>query len=340
MKKRVLISDIAKALHISITTVSFILNGKAKEKRISEELSRKVLDYVRHVGYKPNELAKSLRTGKTKIIGLIIEDISNAFFANIARYIEEKAYNKGYRIIYCSTDNDPDKTRELIRMFRNKHVDGYIITPSAGIEDEIKTLLSEQLPVVLFDRYLPDVHTNYVVTHNFNGAYEATVHLAQQGYQKIALVTLESEQTPMRDRLAGYLDALDTHSLQPCVHFLTVAKDDIRNVASLATFFMREKPDAVLFTANYMAINGLRSLKETHLPLPGIVSFDDHVLFRLYNPTITVVSQPIERLASELINTLLKQLQTAGGESPVEQIVLPPQLVIRESSVRKPHEGE
>jgi len=157
MKKRILISDIAKALGVSVTTVSFILNDKAKEKRISESLTKRVLDYVKKVGYKPNELAKSLRTGKTKIIGLIIEDISNPFFGNIARLIETKVYEQGYRIIYCSTNNDSEKTKELIGMFKDRQVDGFIITPSEGIEDTISNLIQSNVPVVLFDRYLPDV---------------------------------------------------------------------------------------------------------------------------------------------------------------------------------------
>src|SRR5690606_16704683 len=113
--------DIARALGVSTTTVSFVLNGKAKEKRLSEALTKRVMDYVEEVGYKPNELAKSLRTGKTKIIGLIIEDISNPFFSNIARLIEEKAYSRGYRIIYCSTENDSRKALDFIGLFRDRH---------------------------------------------------------------------------------------------------------------------------------------------------------------------------------------------------------------------------
>jgi len=147
MKKKIRISDIAGALGVSVTTVSFILNGKAKEKRISDGLTKRVLDYVKKVGYKPNELAKSLRTGKTKIIGLVIEDISNPFFANIARLIEEKAYEKGYRILYGSTDNQPEKTIELIELFRDRHEDGYIITTSEGVRDTMDSLLRSLLTI-------------------------------------------------------------------------------------------------------------------------------------------------------------------------------------------------
>ena len=331
MKKKIRISDIAGALGVSVTTVSFILNGKAKEKRISDGLTKRVLDYVKKVGYKPNELAKSLRTGKTKIIGLVIEDISNPFFANIARLIEEKAYEKGYRILYGSTDNQPEKTIELIELFRDRHVDGYIITPSEGVRDTIDSLLRSRLPLVLFDRYLPGSDASFVVSDNKKGAYEATAHLAQKGYRRIALVTLYSSQTQMRDRMEGYMRAIDTYQLQPYVKKMKSDENEAGSMKDFYDFLVDQGPDAIFFATNYLAITGLKVLKQRALPMPGIVSYDDHALFKLLTPAITVVSQPIAAIADELINTLLTQLAGKGKE--VKQIVLPSELVVRESSL-------
>lgn len=332
MKKKILISDIAKDLGISVTTVSFILNGKAKEKRISEGLTQRVLDHVKKVGYKPNELAKSLRTGKTKIIGLVIEDISNPFFGNIARFIEAKAYSRGYRIIYCSTDNDTDRTIELVQMFRDRHVDGYIITPSEGIRETIESLLGSQLPIVLFDRYIPSLATNFVVTDNVKGAYDATAHLAEQGYRRIALVTLYSSQTQMRDRMNGYMRAIDTYKLQPYVKKVNIGDDESTIIRDFHAFLANQQPDAVFFATNYLAIIGLKAIRQHLTAMPAVVSYDDHTLFKLFSPTITAVSQPIEALADELINILLNQLD--GKEKGPKQVVLPSALVIRESSVK------
>ncbi|MFC3196348.1 LacI family DNA-binding transcriptional regulator [Parapedobacter deserti] len=330
MKKKILISDIAKDLGVSVTTVSFILNGKAKEKRISDGLTKRVLDHVQKVGYKPNELAKSLRTGKTKIIGLVIEDISNPFFANIARLIEAKAYSQGYRIIYCSTDNQPDKTIELIQLFRDRHVDGYIITPSEGVRDTIESLLNSQLPLVLFDRYIPGLECNYVVSDNMRGAYDATAHLAQQGYKRIALVTLYSSQTQMRDRMNGYMRAIDTYKLQPYVKKVNLGDEEQATVNDFQSFLEDQQPDAVFFATNYLAITGLKAIQQHHMPFPAVVSYDDHTLFKLFAPTITAVSQPIEAIADELINILLNQLD--GRVKAPKQVVLPSELIIRESS--------
>ncbi|WP_262245362.1 LacI family DNA-binding transcriptional regulator [Parapedobacter soli] len=331
MKKKILISDIARDLGVSVTTISFILNGKAKEKRISEGLTKRVLEHVQKVGYKPNELAKSLRTGKTKIIGLVIEDISNPFFANIARLIEAKAYSRGYRIIYCSTDNQPDKAVELIQLFRDRHVDGYIITPSEGVRDTIASLLNSQLPVVLFDRYIPGLDASHVITDNVRGAYDATAHLAQQGYRRIAMVTLYSSQTQMRDRMDGYMRAIDSYQLQPYVKKVNLGDNEQTAIADFHSFLVDQQPDAIFFATNYLAIAGLKALKQYKLPFPAVVSYDDHTLFKLFTPTITAVSQPIEAIAGEVINILLNQLD--GKEKGSKQVVLPSELVIRESSL-------
>lgn len=333
MKKRILISDIAKALGVSVTTVSFILNDKAKEKRISESLTKRVLDYVKKVGYKPNELAKSLRTGKTKIIGLIIEDISNPFFGNIARLIETKVYEQGYRIIYCSTNNDSEKTKELIGMFNDRQVDGFIITPSEGIEETISNLLQSNVPIVLFDRYLPDVDTDYVIADNFQGTFDATVHFNEQGYKRIGLVSLYSDQTQMRDRLDGYMKGMDQFKKQVYIKKIQLDASEAEAIDDLHEFVVDNRLDAVLFATNYLAITGLKSGKKHNYKLPALIAFDDHTVFKLHEPAITVVSQPIEEIADHIINILLLKLQ--GKAKSIKHLTLPCELKIRESSILK-----
>lgn len=333
MKKKVSISEIARALGVSTTTVSFVLNGKAKEKRLSEALTMRVLEYVKKVGYRPNELAKSLRTGKTKILGLVIEDISNPFFANIARYIETKAYERGYRIIYCSTDNDLDKTLDFIQLFRDRHVDGYLITPPIGLEDTIADLLSNDLPVVLFDRYLPLLDTDYVIVDNRQGAFDATNHLIDQGYERIGFVNLEAGQSQMQDRRQGYIDALATRGLDSYIKNIIIEKIDQSNILEFMEFYKQSKLDAVFFAANHLAIIGLKAFKQFGEEIPGVVSYDDHMHFRLSTPTITVVSQPISQIAEEVINVLINNLE--GKSISKQKIVLPTQLIVRESSRRQ-----
>jgi LacI family transcriptional regulator len=334
VKKKISISDIAKKFHISITTVSFILNGKSKEYRISDDLVKNVKAYINEVGYKPSQLAQSLRTGKTKIIGLMVEDISNPFFATIARLIEEMAYESGYKILYCSTDNDTEKTRELIGMFIDRHVDGYIITPSAGIEKDIMNLIDGERPVVLFDRFFADVNTNYVVIDNAGSAYTATNHLINRGFKNIAFVTLDSDQSQMLDRKAGYEKALLDHQLPHIIKTIPFHTEHDNAVDEIVGFLKNDPQiDAVFFGTNYLAISGLEAIKRLDLRIPksiGIVAFDDHDLFRLHSPTISAIAQPVEQIAARLIQVLLAKLCNAPESN--QNYILPTSLIVRESS--------
>lgn len=336
MKKKILIRDIAKQLGISITTVSFILNGKGKEKRISESLTQKVLKLVEEVDYKPNQLAQSLRTGKSKTIGLMVENISNPFFSGIARLIEEKAYSKGYKIIYCSTDNDTAKTRELIRMYRDKHVDGYIISPPEGIEEDIQALVDDNYPLVLFDRYVPNLQTNYVIVDNDEGTRKAMDHFLQHGNENIAFITVDSVQTQMLGRLKGYEQALP--ELQKHLVLKIPFHSDPEQMIREIIFFLKEKSeiDAIFFSTNYLAIRGLEAINRLNLKIPKdirVIAFDDHDFFRLCNPSITAVAQPIEDISRQVINILLKLLDGSDWQTKKEQVTLPTNLIIRESSL-------
>ncbi|WP_224996285.1 LacI family DNA-binding transcriptional regulator [Cesiribacter sp. SM1] len=337
-KKKISIRDIAKQLNISVTTVSFILNGRAKEKRISDHLKEKVEKLVKEVNYKPNRLAQSLRTGKTRILGFMVEDISNPFFANIARYIEEQAYREGYKILYCSTENDREKTQELISMFRERHVDGYIITPPCGVEEDIKALLLDKLPVVLFDRYFPEINVPAVVVENKKGTYNAIKSLIEQGYKNIAFVTVESDQSQMMDRLQGYEQALREHEMLP--NILKVKfHDATETIVQKIVEFIRttDTVDALFFATNYLGVRGLEAIRREGLVMPdqiGVITFDDHDVFQLHNPSVTAVSQPIEEIARQLISNILNQLDESEGVEHPQTVVLPCVLMNRKSSIR------
>lgn len=338
MSKKLSIRDIGKELGISITTVSFILNGKAKEKRISEALTEKVLKFVEEVNFKPNMMAQGLRTGKSKIICLMVEDISNnLLFAQVARLIEEEAHSQGYRIIYCSTDNKKEKATELIRLFRDRSIDGYIITPPEGIEKEVQSLIDEEIPVVLIDRNLPKLKCNYVVIDNFQSSNQAIHHLIDNGYKNIACVTIGSDQTQMADRLGGYEKAVTDRGLKTFVKKLDFYDSQDKNVSEIASFLSdNQEIDAVFFSTNYIGVWGLQAIKSLNLSIPdqmGMVSFDDHDLFRFYTPAITVIEQPIQEMSNQIITLMLNTLKENDGK--IHEIVLPAKLIIRGSSAKK-----
>lgn len=336
-KKSLSLVDIAKHLNISPTTVSFIVNGKSKERRISDNLKEKVLKFVEEVGYKPNQLARSFRTGKTNIIGLMVEDIANPFFANLARLIEEKAYNNGYKILYCSTENDPNKAKELILMFRDRHIDGYIITPTEGIKNEINQLINTGAPVILFDRNFDKEKNDYVVLNNFDSSFNAVKHLFEQGYREIGFITINSLQSQMQERLHGYEKAIDFFGLKHYVKEIGYNLDTQNTVEHILDFLKRKPSlDALFFSTNYLGISGLKAIKLSNKIIPesiGVISFDDHIIFELHTPTITAIAQPIELMADQIINILLDKL--ASQNSIQHQVVLAGTLHERESTAKK-----
>lgn len=336
MKKKLSIVDIAKHLNISKSSVSFILNGRAQEKRISEELVERVTKYVEEVGYKPNSFAKSLRTGKSNTIGLMVEDISNPFFAKIARLIEDRTYQNGYKMIYCSTDNNTQKTLELITMFRDRHVDGYIIAPPEGIEDEINSLLKEDLPVVFFDRYLPAIDTDHVVIDNRLSTYNATIHLIEQGFKNIGFVTFSSVQLQLQNRLQGYRDALKEHNLKASIKEIVFNQNESVMYDPIHSFLKKQKNlDAVLFSTNHLGVLGLKIINELGIKVPSelaVASFDDYEVFQLYSPPITAIAQPIEAIADNIITILLNKLSSTSKQKTSQSVTLSTQLMIRKSS--------
>jgi len=332
------IKDIAKKANVSITTVSFILNGKAEKMRISQEMIIKVEKIIKELGFRPNLVARSLRTGNTKTIGLIVEDISNPFFASIARLIEDKAYRHGYKIIYSSTENNLDKAKGLIKMFKSRQVDGYIIAPMLGMEDDIKGLLMDRTPVVVFDRHLPGVDVSTVLVNNLEGTYMATTALLQQGKKKIAYVTVDLEVQEIQDRYSGYETALKQNKInvdKKLCKLISFENTAEQTTAELVEFFTANpKIDAVLFATNYLAVRGLFAFKQMNKPLDSqfkVIAYDDHDIFKLHSPTISAVDQPIEEIANQVITLILKGLSIVDSfeEQELKQVVLSSKLIER-----------
>ncbi len=337
--KRVSIKDIARQAGVAPSTVSFVINGKAKEMRISDRLAERIKALAKKVGYYPNQTAVSLRTGRSKIIGLIVEDISNVFFATLAKTIEDKAYSLGYRIVYCSTENNDDKGNELIKMLLNQQVDGFLITPSKGMDKQIAELVKRHKPVVLMDRTFPDIEVPYVLVDNYGGVKAGIEHLQSKGYSKIAFVTVDLDQIQMHEREKGYRDTLKLHSLQhPDKWILKLSYDQSRDSSiNRITAFIKKNNDidAIFFATNYLGIYGLESIEHLEMNIPAdiaVVCFDDHDIFRIFRPGITIIEQPIEEIAKDSIEILINSIE--GRHLPAEEyaVVKETSMIVRGST--------
>lgn len=340
--KKVSISDIARKAGVSVSTVSFVMNDKAVKMRISREVIERVERVAREMGYRPNQLARGLRTGKTKTIGLIVENISNAFFATLAKTIEDEAKKYDYKVVYCSTDNDENKARELINMLSQRQVDGYIITPTLNLAEDIIRLQAESKPVVLIDRYFPQ-HPEIpsVLADNYGGVSAGMEYLIGKGYKKIAFVSIEVEMAHMKDRLQAYYDSLSKHSIEVkeelvrLIPYECVRETALQEIEVLLTGAGREL-DAVFFLTNYLGVLGIEIIKKLGIKAPeqlAVLCFDDNDIFRLYTPTISVIRQPIAEIGQKAMLALIERLRQNGtdGHPGNTQIKVAAELVPRES---------
>ena len=339
--KKTSLRDIATHLGVSKTLVSFVLNGKGKEFRISEEICKKVLDVAKELNYQPNRIAQGLRTGRTNTIGLIIADIANPFFGILGREIEQEAARFGYRVIFCSSDENPEKSRQQIAMLQQSQVDGYIISPPKNSEDQIKALARGNVPFVLIDRYFPEIECHHIGVDNFDAAYNATNHLLSHGRKRIANITVNLDLVNMIQRTKGYKQALiDANipieeSLIKVLPFSHENKDVARAIKELVGKSAQHKADAILFSTSKLGINGIESISALGLKIPddvAIVSFDNPDAYKICISPVTVVNQPLKEIGKTAVQILLNQIKHPDAPVKFQEVILKTDLIIRKSS--------
>jgi LacI family transcriptional regulator len=338
--KRTSLNDIAKHLGVSKTLVSFVLNGRGKEFRISDEICKKVMDTAKEMNYQPNRIAQGLRTGKTNTIGLIIADIANPFFGKLGREIEQEAALHGYRVIFCSSDENPEKSKQQIAMLQQSQVDGYIISPPMNSEDQIRALSKGHVPFVLIDRYFPEIESNYIVVDNFDAAYQATRHLLLQGRKKIANITVNLDLINMKERTDGYKQALLDRSIAVDENLVKVLlfshdnKDVRRAITELAGDRENMKADAILFSTSKLGIMGIGCIAELGLKIPddlAVVSFDNADAYKICVSPVTVVAQPLEEIGKTAVRILLNEILHPDANQKTKKVMLKTKFIVRKS---------
>ncbi len=339
-KIKVSIKDIAQKAGVSTALVSYVLNGKEKESRVGQEIALKIKQIAAELNYQPSHLAKSLRSGKTHTIGLIIADISNPFFANIARVVEDEAKRNGYTVIIGSSDENADKSRDLLDVLINRQVDGFIIVSSENSEQQIHNLKDKNIPFVLLDRYFPEIPTDFVSTDHYKASYDAGTHLVRNGYKRIGMIAYDSHLFHMQERIRGYRDSLRDNKIDYQNSWLKPVKiNNIENgvKASIDDMLASDQPvDAILFATYSLAVSGLKHINLLRLKVPedlGIVSFGQAEVFELYYCPITYLKQPIVLLGQTAVELLVKKLTNNLNEPA--QILMKAELIERASSKTK-----
>ena len=336
-KKKVSIRDIAQKAGVSTALVSYVLNGKEKESRVGQEIAIKIRQIANELNYQPNYLAKSLRSGKTQTIGLIIADISNPFFANIARIVEDEAKKNGYTVIIGSSDENADKSWDLLTVLINRQVDGFIIVSSENSEEQIHYLKDKNVNFVLLDRHFPDIPTDFVALNNYKAAYDACTHLIAGGYRKIGFIAYKSGLFHMQERIRGYKQALTDQAIPfreawlTEVEFVSIEKE--MRVGIDAMLIPEFRVDALIFATYRLAISGLKYINELGLTVPtdiAIVSFGQAEAFDLYYCPITYLQQPMDELGKAAVDALINKLK--NPDETKTQVLMEATLIARDSS--------
>lgn len=316
-KKNISIKDIAKEAGVSPSLVSFVLNGKQKQYRVSDQMADKIRDVAKRMDYRPNGFAKSLRDGTSHTIGVIVSDIANPFFANMVKSIETTAEKSGYMALFASSDEKASKLADLTRKMLLKEVDGMILVPCEGSAATVKMLAEKGIPLVLLDRYIPDLRTNYVCLNNRKAAFDATGHLLKKGYKRISMVSYDLELSNMQDRIAGYKEAMTKAGLKNEISIQYVDLMSLEKSCGKAVYNIKESDsDAIIFATNSIAVQCLKHICDLGIRIPedlGVICFDGGSEFDFFYAPLTYISQPIERMAKKSVEILLELIESNDG---------------------------
>lgn len=343
-QKKYNIEELAKKIGVSKTLVSFVLNNKADKYGVSKATQKKVMAAIKKLGFQPSSSARMLRLKKSNLIGLVVADISNPFYAQIATQIENLADKAGYRLIIANTHEDPKKEIDLLNaLIHSQGVDGVILTTSLKAPNSLRAIMPNRFPLVLLDRKLSGIAGATVGIDNYEGSLQMTNHLIAGGAKKIGLLTISPGYiSPIKDRVNGYRKALENAGLKfdpelvKEISFSQIEKDVFEAVHQL---YGHKEIEGLFVLNNQIARHCLQTFEKMDISIPKDIlfaSFDDNELFGLYKPGISAVKQPVEHLGAKAFEELALLIAEKDGDKKInyDQIGLKPELIIRGSSKR------
>jgi DNA-binding LacI/PurR family transcriptional regulator len=327
------IRDVAKKAGVSIATVSATLNGT---KKVSERLQKRVRAAVEAVGYTPNTLAQSLKRGSTRLIGLILPDITNPFFAVLARAVEKAASDNGYTVFLFNTDEEPQKEKEYLRHIHMHQAEGLILAPSGSGEGYGRQLSGEvKMPAVLVDRTVEGLAWDSVASSNQDGARRAVTHLIECGHKKIGGVFGRESVSTIKERRQGYLLALQAAGLPIDQELIRMGgnNQERAGIAAQALLNLPERPTALFASNNQVMLGVMHAIHSQGLSCPqdiSVTGFDGLGWAEFMKPPMTTVEQSVAEMGELGVKLLLKRLN--GSDDPPQNITLPTQFLVRNSS--------
>jgi len=333
MLKRITIKDIAEATGFSPNTVSRALNDKPE---IRPQTKTAILEAAARLGYRPNKVAKGLRLNQRGIVGVVVADVANPFFAALVKGIEKAARDRGYSIILQDTDEKYEREEQAIQVLLSEQVDGLLITPVQSQKGSIEEILRLQLPLVLVGRYFNDLQTDYVVPNDEQGGYVATAHLLECGFRRIAMINGPLHISSARERFEGYLRAFKEHGKKPNPQWIREGAITAEDGYSVGCALLQDhpRPTAIVAYSDFVAFGIARAIREAGLKIPAdvaLVGFDDTKLASCLTVPLTTVRSPIQGMGERAMECLAEKMSRGPLEVRYRE-KLPMSLIVREST--------
>ena len=328
------LQEVARRAKVSIATVSRVLN---KSDKVVPETRATVEQALRDLGYRPSRVARRLRMkdGRAHLVGLIIPDIQNPFYAEIARGVEDAAYKSEYALLLCNSDDNLEKERFYLDVMQAESVDGIVLPPFDETDAAVVDLVKTGMPVVCVDRSLARLKTDLVEVDNYQGAFEAVTHLIDKGHSDIALIEGRTHVSTSRERRRGYLDALAARGVAVRKELTRAGdfKQDSGRVLANELLQLKKPPTAIFVVNNLMTVGALAAIHQRGLRVPedvAIVGFDDLPWAEALDPPLTVVRQPAYDVGRQAMELLLQRILEPSR--PPVTVRLRPELVVRRST--------
>ena len=328
------IKEVAKKARVSVGTVSNVLCGTVP---VSEKLRERVQNVIRELDYHPNHVARSLKIKQTKMLGMVVSDITNPFFPQMVRGAEDAAWKHSYVLLTLNSDDRVERERQVLSALRARRVDGILLVASAADNDvsHILGTVDSGIPVVLVDRQVGGVNLDSITADNLAGSQMAVEHLISSGHRRIGMLTGKLHLQIARDRYQGYRKALAGAGIPFDEALLRDGVFRAEGGYHAALSLLREERPEAVFTANaMMALGFLKAAAECGLRCPddvALATFDDTTFSEAVRPQLTSVAQPAYDLGYQAVELLIHRIVEPGCD--VTNIVLPTELRVRESSL-------
>jgi LacI family transcriptional regulator, fructose operon transcriptional repressor len=322
------IKDVAQAAGVSTATVSRVL---ANHPRIKEETRQRVLDAVEQLNYRPNLIARSLRAQKSAKIGLVVSDIRNPFFTAISRAVEDAAYEQGYSVLLCNTDENPEKEELYLNVLHDENVAGVIFSPTQQFSAKFSTFESKT-PFVIIDRVVNTRGADMVLLDNVAAAYDLTNHLIENGYHKLAGLFGNASTTGI-ERNKGFHRALNEHQLKPVAEFFIPPRIKQGYDATIILLDQADRPDGIFTSNSLLTAGAFQAIRDRRLKVPedvALVGFDETTWGALVDPPITLIAQPTEEIGRTATELLFQRIREPMRSPKI--VILKGTLIARGSS--------